>query len=76
MKIPKYYCPNCKRFKRRIQIRTSEYAIVYWCAACGEEIEEVDQWLYEQARQHFKIRKTPQGCESCKYRKEEGENKE
>lgn len=68
MRIPRYYCPNCRRFKNRLQVRESEYCIAYWCNACSEKIVEVDEWLLEQAIKHFDIRKVPSGCESCKYR--------
>lgn len=68
MKVPRYYCPHCRKFKRRTQIRISEYATCYWCAACNEEIVEVSSWILEQVRKHFPVRDVPQGCTSCKYK--------
>ena len=69
MNIPRYWCPRCAQFKKRFQVRTSEYRTCYWCAHCGEEIVEVERWLYEQAFAHFK----PRSCETCDLRKESGE---
>lgn len=43
MRVPKYYCPHCERFKKWYQVEAAStlYGMQFYCKHCGEQCEDV-----------------------------------
>ncbi len=50
-RLPRFYCPHCGDFRRRLQITADEWDGGYYCKACGSVVTETEfmfrQWLKE-----------------------------
>ncbi len=47
MRVPNYYCPNCKRFKRFYQVTNIDAADFGYCKHCGTRCVETEEVLQE-----------------------------
>lgn len=65
MKIPRYWCPRCENFKKIYQVAGDDYTGKPFCRHCGEELIELESWMYAQAKEHFK----PRSCKVCSWRR-------
>lgn len=47
MKLPTYYCPHCKRFKRDIWIDRINGEFATFCRGCRTDLIRTDSILFE-----------------------------